>query len=194
MGSAPDDGAVRRHPAGHHARGRSAPTDSSSLGRGGSVLAVRCPACSNDDDKVVDSRANDDASAIRRRRECLVCGVRFTTFERYEEIPLLVAKRSGDQVPFDRGKVEAGIRAAAKGRPIADQRVGELARDVEDALRLVGSEVTSEQVGLAVLEQLRDVDQVTYVRFASVYKGFDDAADFQAELRLLGKDTEPKRH
>ena len=168
--------------------------DSLSRGGGGSVHSVRCPACSNDDDKVVDSRANDDATAIRRRRECLACGVRFTTFERYEHVPLLVVKRSGDRVPFDRAKVEAGIRAAAKGRPIADQRVGELARAVEDALRSVGTEVTSEQVGRAVLEQLRDVDQVTYVRFASVYKGFDDAADFQAELRLLDKDTEPKRH
>ena len=194
MGSAADDGAVHRHPAGHRVGRRSPVVDSSSRGGGGSVLPVRCPACSNDDDKVVDSRANDDATAIRRRRECLVCGARFTTFERYEHVPLLVAKRSGDRVPFDRGKVEAGIRAAAKGRPIADQRVGELARAVEDTLRSVGTEVTSEQVGLAVLEQLRDVDQVTYVRFASVYKGFDDAADFQAELRLLDKDTEPKRH
>lgn len=194
MGSNADHGGARRHPAGHQAGRRSPVVDSSSRSGGGSVHPVRCPACSNDDDKVVDSRANDDATAIRRRRECLVCGVRFTTFERYEHVPLLVAKRSGDRVPFDRGKVEAGIRAAAKGRPTADQRVGELARAVEDALRLVGTEVTSEQVGLAVLEQLRDVDQVTYVRFASVYKGFDDAADFQAELRLLDKDTEPKRH
>ena len=160
---------------------------------GGSVLAVRCPSCARDDDKVVDSRANDDGSSIRRRRECLACGHRFTTFERCEEVPLLVLKRSGDRVPFDRTKVESGIRAAAKGRPIDDVQASELAREVEDSLRLLGVDVTSEEVGLAVLDRLRDVDEVAYVRFASVYKGFDDAADFQRELRLL-KETEPKRH
>ena len=104
-----------------------------------------------------------------------------------------MAKRSGDRVPFDRSKVEAGIRAAGKGRPVGD-RAAEVAGQVEDVLRQLGPEITSEQVGWAVLERLRDLDQVAYVRFASVYKGFDDAADFQAELRLLTKDTEPKRH
>ena len=194
MDSPAELGSLGRHPAGHRRHGPPTATDSSLPHAGGSVLAVRCPTCASDDDKVVDSRANDDATAIRRRRECLACGARFTTFERYEEIPLLVAKRSGDRVPFDRSKVEAGIRAAGKGRPIGDQRAAELAGQVEGALRSIGPEVTSEQVGLAVLERLRDLDQVAYVRFASVYKGFDDAADFQAELRLLGKDTEPKRH
>ena len=160
----------------------------------GSVLDVRCPYCAEDDDKVVDSRANDDGSAIRRRRECLACGHRFTTFERCEEVALVVVKRSGDRVPFDRSKVEAGVRAAAKGRPIGEGRAAELAREIELDLRARGAEVSSEQVGLAVLDQLREVDEVAYVRFASVYKDFDDAADFQRELRLLTKDTEPKRH
>ena len=159
-----------------------------------SVLAVRCPACTEDDDKVVDSRASDDGSAIRRRRECLACGNRFTTFERSEEIPLVVVKRSGDRVPFDRFKIVAGVRAAVKGRPVDDEQIADLAREVEDRLRLSGGEATSEQVGLAVLDQLRDLDQVASLRFASVYKGFEDAADFQREIRLLTKGTEPKRH
>jgi transcriptional repressor NrdR len=159
----------------------------------GSVPVVRCPACAHLDDKVVDSRTNDDGSAIRRRRECLACGFRFTTFERCEEVPLFVVKRSGDRVPFDRAKVEAGVRAAAKGRPIDDDEVAALAASVEDELRLAGGEVPSEQVGRAVLERLVALDQVAYLRFASVYKGFDDPADFQREVRLL-KATEPKSH
>ena len=106
----------------------------------------------------------------------------------------MVVKRSGDRVPFVRAKVESGIQAAAKGRPIDDARASELAADIEDQLRLVGSDVTSDQIGLAVLDRLRELDHVAYVRFASVYKDFDDAADFQAELRLLSKATEPKRH
>ena len=160
----------------------------------GSVPVVRCPACAHLDDKVVDSRTNDDGSAIRRRRECLACGFRFTTFERCEEVPLFVVKRSGDRVPFDRAKVEAGVRAAAKGRPIVDvDEVAALAASVEDELRLAGTEVPSEQVGRAVLERLVALDQVAYLRFASVYKGFDDPADFQREVRLL-KATEPKSH
>lgn len=193
-----------RHPSGHVAHGRTAgralsaaPAPVIDLPAGSpsdSVLAVRCPYCAEDDDKVVDSRANDDGTAIRRRRECLACGHRFTTFERCEEVALVVVKRSGDRVPFDRAKVEAGVRAAAKGRPIDDDRVAELSREIEDDLRAHGAEVTSQQVGLAVLDRLRQVDEVAYVRFASVYKDFDDAADFQRELRLLTKDTEPKRH
>lgn len=136
----------------------------------------------------------DDGSSIRRRRECLTCGRRFTTFERSEELPLTVTKRSGDRVPFDRAKVESGISAAAKGRPLADEQISGTVEAIEDELRLSGSEVTSEQVGLAVLEHLRDLDQVAYLRFASVYKGFDDPADFQREVKLLTKATEPKRH
>ncbi len=160
----------------------------------GSVASVRCPACSHLDDKVVDSRQADDGTTIRRRRECLACGQRFTTFERLEEVPLVVLKRSGDRVPFDRSKIVEGIASAAKGRPVSDDAIAALAADLEDQLRLLGPEVTSEQIGLAVLERLRDLDQVAYVRFASVYKGFDDPADFQREVRLLTKATAPKRH
>jgi transcriptional repressor NrdR len=160
---------------------------------GGSVADVRCPACSHLDDKVVDSRQGDDGTSIRRRRECLACGQRFTTFERLEEVPLVVVKRSGDRVPFDRTKIVDGIAAATKGRPVPDDAIAEVATELEDQFRLSGPEVTTEQIGLAVLDRLRELDQVAYVRFASVYKDFDDPADFQREIRLL-KATEPKRH
>lgn len=144
------------------------------------------------DDKVVDSRQADDGSAIRRRRECLQCGRRFTTFERVEEVPLVVVKRSGDREPFDRLKVVAGLKAACKNRPVDDVTLEALATEVEESLRLDGPEVTSQQIGVAVLERLRRVDEVAYVRFASVYKGFDDPSDFEREIGLLTKAAEPK--
>ena len=106
----------------------------------------------------------------------------------------MVVKRSGDRVPFDRSKIIAGIASAAKGRPIADEAILAAACEIEDAMRMIGPDVTSEQVGLAVLERLRVMDEVGYMRFASVYKGFDDFSDFQRELTLLTKSTEPKRH
>ncbi len=141
---------------------------------------------------MVDSRSADDGSAIRRRRECLACGQRFTTYERLEEVPFLVAKRSGQRQPFDRTKVAAGIGAAAKNRPVSADAIEAMAADVEESLRMAGSEVTSEQVGMAVLERLRAVDEVAYLRFASVYKDFSAAGDFEREAGLL-KSTEPKR-
>ena len=161
------------------------------------MRGVRCPACGSFDDKVIDSRQADDGSAIRRRRACVACSRRFTTFERVEEAPLVVTKRSGDRVPFDRAKIVSGIRAAAKGRPVdADDGAAadELASAVEDGLRLEGrAEVSSEEIGRAVLERLREADQVAAIRFASVYLGFDDLADFEREVTLLAKRTEPKR-
>jgi len=155
---------------------------------------VRCPACRADDTKVVDSRTAQDGAAIRRRRSCPSCQYRFTTFERMEEVPLMVTKRSGQRVPFDRAKIVAGVRAAAKGRPVTAEELENLAIDVEDAMRLDGPEVTSAHVGVAVLDALRHLDEVAYLRFASVYKGFDDAADFERELTLLAKGTAPKQH
>jgi transcriptional repressor NrdR len=150
--------------------------------------------CGSLDDKVVDSRQAEDGSAIRRRRECLSCGRRFTTFERSEEVPLVVVKRSGEREQFDRGKVATGVLAAAKSRPVSDVDAEELASDVEDELRLDGGgDVSSERVGRAVLERLRELDAVAAVRFASVYKGFDDPADFEREVILLAKNTAPKR-
>jgi len=154
---------------------------------------VRCPWCSVNDDRVVDSRLTDEGAAIRRRRECLSCGRRFTTFERVDELPLVVVKRSGEREPFDRTKLVAGVQAASKNRPVSDEDLEELAQAVEDAVRLMGSEPSTQQVGMAVLEQLKGLDEVAYVRFASVYKGFEEPGDFEREVGLLTKTTEPKR-
>ena len=144
------------------------------------------------DDKVVDSRAAEDGQAIRRRRECVNCGRRFTTYERLEEVPLVVVKRSGRREPFDRAKVTEGVKAAAKNRPVSAEAMEELAAEVEEEVRLIGHEVTYQQVGLAVLDRLRALDEVAYLRFASVYKGFSGATDFEREAGLLMKETEPK--
>lgn len=158
----------------------------------GSVSCVRCPLCTGQRGRVIDSRTTDDGSAIRRRRECLACGHRFTTYERCEEQQLIVVKRSGDRVPFDLAKVEAGIRSAAKGRPFTEDELAEVAAGIADRFVPLGGEVTSEAIGMAILERLRDLDPVAYVRFASVYKGFDDPADFEREIGLLTKTSPPK--
>ncbi len=136
-----------------------------------SVGGVRCPYCREDSDKVVDSRAAGDGDAIRRRRECLVCGRRFTTYERVEAIPLTVLKRSGVTEPFDRVKLARGIEQSVAGRAVAAEAVAAMA----------------DAIGVAVLERLRPLDPVSYLRFASVYKGFDDLADFEAEVVELQK-------
>jgi transcriptional repressor NrdR len=149
--------------------------------------------CSSLEDRVVDSRLADDGTAIRRRRECATCGRRFTTFERIEEAPLMVVKRSGDQEPFERSKVVAGMRAATKNRPVSVEAMDAVAGEVEEAMRLLGPEPTSQQIGVAVLDRLRRLDEVAYLRFASVYKGFEDVGDFEREVDLLSKVTEPKR-
>ena len=148
---------------------------------------MRCPACAADDDKVIDSRATDDGGAVRRRRECLACGSRFTTYERVEEVSLLVVKRSGEREPFQRAKVVAGVRAATKNRPVSAEAIDALAVAVEEAVRLRGPTPTSHEIGLAALERLRHLDEVAYLRFASVYKGFDDPADFAREVTELSK-------
>jgi transcriptional repressor NrdR len=156
--------------------------------------AVRCPYCQASDDKVVDSRPAEDGSAIRRRRECVACGRRFTTFERLEELPLVVLKRSGVKEPFERAKLEAGIERAVTGRPIAAGAVAALATEIEEEMRAEGAEVKSERIGLAVLERLQALDPVSYLRFASVYKGFEDVTDFEREVAVLQKTTDPKPH
>jgi len=152
---------------------------------------MRCPSCAAFDDKVVDSRLADDGLAIRRRRECLGCGRRFTTFERIDEVALVVVKRSGSREPFRRSKIVAGVRAAAKNRPVSAEQLEGLAGDVEEALRLEGSEASSARVGAIVLERLRALDEVAYVRFASVYKGFDDPGDFEREVLTLAQGEPP---
>lgn len=153
---------------------------------------MRCPSCSHDDSRVLDSRAAEDGAAVRRRRQCLTCEFRFTTYERIDELPVYVIKRSGDKEPFDRSKIVVGLTAATKGRPVTAEALDALATDVEDAMRLSGGDVTSAQVGQAVLARLRKLDEVAYLRFASVYKEFDDAADFKRELTLLEKRTAAK--
>jgi transcriptional repressor NrdR len=149
--------------------------------------------CSALEDKVVDSRLADDGAAIRRRRECLSCGRRFTTFERLEEAAVVVVKRSGHREPFDRAKIVAGMRAAAKNRPVTVDQLEAVAAELEESLRLEGPELTSEKIGRCVLDRLRVLDEVAYLRFASVYKGFEDVGDFEREVGLLAKSTEPKR-
>jgi transcriptional repressor NrdR len=130
--------------------------------------------------------------AIRRRRECSACNHRYTTFERIEEVGLIVIKRSGDREPFERAKILSGIRSACKNRPVDDARLDAVSESVEEAMRLLNRDVSSEEVGVATLEALRDVDDVAYVRFASVYKGFEDADDFAREVGMLVKTTAPK--
>ncbi len=151
-----------------------------------------CPFCRTDDDKVVDSRSAEQGAAIRRRRECLACGQRFTTYERLDEVALVIRKRGGTSEPFSAAKLTAGLERAASGRLDPDV-IEEIAAQVEEHLRALGPEVGSEEIGMAVLERLRALDQVAYLRFASVYKGFEDAADFARELGELEKTTAPKR-
>ena len=154
---------------------------------------MRCPTCGVDDDRVIDSRSTEGGAAVRRRRECERCGSRFTTFERIELPELLVRKRNGALVAFDGAKVREGMARAAKGR-ISDEQLDVATHAVEAALRALASrEVTSEQVGLQVLSRLRDLDHVSYLRFASVYKDFQGTEDFEQELTSLLQDAPPKR-
>jgi len=148
---------------------------------------MRCPLCHVDDTKVIDSREAEEGTAIRRRRSCLACAHRFTTYERLEEVPLTVVKSNGCREPFDRLKLIAGVSAACKGRPVTAEQIDQLGEAIEDEVRLRGPEVPTAAVGVEVLERLRRLDEVAYLRFASVYKGFDAAADFQRELVLLKK-------
>jgi transcriptional repressor NrdR len=146
-----------------------------------------CPTCRASETKVVDSRLAEEGSSIRRRRQCLSCAVRFTTYERVDELPLVVVKSNGLRTTFERSKIEAGVMAACKGRSVSGEEIHQLATSVEDEIRLLGGEVTTGQIGLAVLERLRSLDEVAYLRFASVYKDFDAAADFHREIELLSK-------
>lgn len=148
---------------------------------------MRCPKCHADDTKVIDSREAEEGTAIRRRRSCVSCAHRFTTYERLEEVPLVVVKSTGGREPFERAKLIAGVSAACKGRPVTAEQIEQLGESIEDEVRLRGPEVPTAELGLEVLDRLRSLDEVAYLRFASVYKGFDAAADFQRELVLLKK-------
>jgi transcriptional repressor NrdR len=146
---------------------------------------MRCPWCGNEGDKVVDSRPAERGEAVRRRRQCLACGRRFTTFERVEELGLTVLKRDGATQPWDREKMLAGVRKALANRPVTEEQIAALATRIETRLRRKGPQVSSQQVGLEVLQGLSRLDQVAYVRFASVYKDFQEVGDFERELGLL---------
>jgi transcriptional repressor NrdR len=154
---------------------------------------MRCPWCRADDDRVVDSRPADGGGAIRRRRVCQACGRRFTTYERIEEIGLLVTKRDGTREPFDRAKLEGGIRKALAGRPISPIQVEQMVERIEGRVRRKGPTVTSQQVGAEVLAALQKADEVAYLRYASVYKAFQGTADFERELGLLLEKKEPAK-
>ncbi|MFC0028224.1 transcriptional regulator NrdR [Micromonospora chaiyaphumensis] len=144
---------------------------------------MRCPYCRHADSRVVDSREADDGQLIRRRRSCPECGKRFTTVE---EAVLAVVKRSGVTEPFSRTKIIGGVRKACQGRPVDDDSIALLAQKVEETVRAKGAaEIPSHEVGLAILGPLRDLDEVAYLRFASVYRSFDSLADFEREIETL---------
>ncbi|HTA02836.1 MAG TPA: transcriptional regulator NrdR [Streptosporangiaceae bacterium] len=142
-----------------------------------------CPYCRHSDSRVIDSRTSDDGAAIRRRRACPECGRRFTT---QETVILTVAKRSGVTEPFNRDKIVRGVRRACQGRPVTEDQLAFLAQQVEEVIRSRGSgEIPSHEVGLAILGPLRDLDEVAYLRFASVYRGFESLSDFEQEIAAL---------
>ncbi|QDP97153.1 transcriptional repressor NrdR [Microlunatus elymi] len=150
---------------------------------------MHCPYCRHTDTRVLDSRVAEDGSSIRRRRQCPECESRFTTIE---QMQLAVIKRSGVVEPFNRDKVVGGVRKACKGRPVNEDELAKLGQEVEDALRGSGKpEVPADEVGVAILGPLRKLDQVAYLRFASVYRQFGSVDDFEAEIAMLRVEQEP---
>ena len=147
---------------------------------------MKCPYCGAEESKVIDSRPTDEGSSIRRRRECLSCGKRFTTYETVESLPLVVVKKDGSRQTFDRSKLLGGMVKACEKRPVPLQRLEQAAADVEQQLlNSLSREVRSDRIGELVMEQLKQIDQVAYVRFASVYRQFKDIDSFMAELNKL---------
>jgi transcriptional repressor NrdR len=147
---------------------------------------MRCPYCQIDNDKVIDSRASEDGSAIRRRRECLGCRRRYTTFERVEEVSIRVIKKDGNRVPFDRAKIKSGLEKACWKRPISDEQIDSAVSAVErEIYDRFENEVETRDIGELVMKELGKLDQVAYVRFASVYREFKDARDFVEELEPI---------
>lgn len=150
---------------------------------------MRCPYCANPESKVVDSRPSDEGTSIRRRRECLVCHRRFTTYETMESIPLVVIKRDGSRQAFDKGKVLGGMLRACEKRPVAFDALERIADEIEQTLQNeMTREITTTQIGEMVMERLRIVDEVAYIRFVSVYRQFKDISTFMEELRKLLKE------
>lgn len=149
---------------------------------------MHCPFCRHPDSRVVDSRTAEDGSSIRRRRQCPQCNRRFTTME---ATSLAVIKRSGVSEEFSRQKIVTGVRKACQGRPVNDDDLAKLAQRVEEKIRGLGvAEIDADEVGLAILEPLRELDQIAYLRFASVYQGFDTLDDFEAAIASLRRDAE----
>ncbi len=155
---------------------------------------MKCPFCGYKEDKVVDSRATGEESAVRRRRECLKCGKRFTTYEYIEEVSLLVIKKDGRREAFDRKKILAGIIRACEKRPVSVEKMENVVVQVEHSIQKKSDrEVSSSRIGELVMERLKTIDDVAYVRFASVYRQFKDVGQFMVELRdILGKDKKKK--
>ena len=153
---------------------------------------MRCPSCASLDTQVKDSRPTEDSAVIRRRRVCLSCNFRFTTFERVQLRELTVIKRNGRRVPFDRDKLLRSVQIALRKRPVDAERIEQMVSKVVRELESLGeNEVSSEAIGEAVMNELRDVDDVAYVRFASVYKNFREAKDFETALAELSDDAKP---
>ena len=147
---------------------------------------MKCRYCASIESKVIDSRPTEDGSAIRRRRECINCGKRFTTYEKIEEIPIMVVKRDGRREPFDSEKIRIGIRKACEKRPIAADVQDKLVEDVtREVFNTLASEVTTRDIGEILMRKLKDVDEVAYVRFASGYREFKDTQTFMKELQHL---------
>ena len=154
---------------------------------------MRCPSCGSLDTQVKDSRPTEDSAAIRRRRVCLTCNFRFTTFERVQLRELVVIKRNGRRVPFDRDKLMRSLSIALRKRPVEPERVEQLVSNIVRELESIGeSEITSEIIGEAVMNNLRTLDDVAYVRFASVYKNFREPKDFEQALAELSGEDETK--
>lgn len=147
---------------------------------------MKCPYCAHPESKVVDSRPSDEGTSIRRRRECLECHKRFTTYETMESLPLVVIKKDGSRQTFDKGKVLGGMIRACEKRPVPFSTLEAIASDIEQALQNdMDREIPSARIGELVMERLKDVDEVAYVRFASVYRQFKDISTFMAELNKL---------
>ena len=147
---------------------------------------MKCPSCGHDEDRVVDSRAIKDGSAVRRRRECLACSRRYTTYEYIEESPLLVVKRDGRREPFDRPKLMRSIKLAIAKRPVSSEAVAKAVSEIEDRCHEIGTqEILASQIGEFVMGKLRTLDEVAYIRFASVYRRFQDAGEFKRELEMM---------
>lgn len=151
---------------------------------------MRCPFCSHGEDRVIDSRPSDEGSAIRRRRECIACGGRFTTYEKIETLPLLVIKKDGTREPFERDKLISGILKSCEKRPVSTSQIETLVNNIETSNQnALKREVTSHEIGEMVMDGLKKIDEVAYVRFASVYRQFKDVNSFLDELNQMMRKT-----